>query len=230
MNHPEHFHQHGYAFVKDLIPQDICKIATKYALIQETVNFREEGEYAQVPESHAMYSDILMETLLFFMLGHMEKLTGLELFPTYSYYRVYRPGMELERHKDRPACEISTTACLGYQYNDVDESYSWGMFVDEKSRGIAKEDGIYFVSAGNPGIMLPQKPGDLIVYRGYDIEHWREPFAAGPGSYQVQAFFHYIDKNGPYYPEHCYDTRPGLGYSVDFKKENVRIQTNTQNG
>lgn len=230
MTYPEKFFNHGYVLVENLIPQDICKIATTYALMQERVSFREEGEDAQVPKSHAMYSDILMETLLYFLHGHMEKVTGLDLFPTYSYYRVYRPGMVLDRHKDRPACEISTTVCLGYQYNNVDNNYNWGMFVDEHSKNVPKDEGIYFVSAGNPGEMIKQKPGDLLVYRGYDVEHWREPFEAGAGSYQVQAFFHYIDKNGPYYPDHCYDTRPGLGYSVDFKQENSRTYTNKQNG
>lgn len=227
MNYPEEFKKHSYVLAKNLIPQDLCRIATKYALIQETVSFHEEGEYAQVPNSHAMYGDTLMETLLFFLHGHMEKLTGLELFPTYSYYRVYRPGMVLDRHKDRPACEISTTVCLGYQYNNVDDNYNWGMFIDEESKNTPKDEGIYFVSAGNPGVMVQQTPGDLLVYKGYDVEHWREPFSAGPGSYQVQAFFHYIDKNGPYYPEHCFDTRPGLGYSDDYKRDKIRIQTNT---
>ncbi len=219
MNYPDFFQKHSYAFVENAIPVDICNMATKYALIQEEVSYKKEGLGGQVPEAHSMYGDTLMETLLYFSHGHMENITGLSLFPTYSYYRIYRPGMLLERHKDRPACEISTTVCLGYQYNDVDEGYNWGMFVDEKSVNIPLEDGKYFVSAGNPGIMLPQKPGDLVVYKGCDIEHWREPFSAGPGSYQVQVFLHYIDRNGPYYPDYSYDTRPGLGYSDDFKAE-----------
>ena len=33
----------------------------------------------------------------------------------------------------------------------------------------------------------------------------------GEGSYQVQVFFHCIDKNGPFYPEHQYDGRIYLG-------------------
>jgi len=219
ITYSEDFKTNGYVFAEKIIPKEICNLVTKYALIQEEVNFQEEGKYAQVPNSHAMYGDILMETVLSFMLPHMERITGLELFPTYSYYRVYRPGMILERHKDRPACEISTTACFGLKYNNVDENFNWGMYVDKDSRNVPLVDNTYFVSAGNPGTMIPQNPGDILVYRGCDLEHWREAFDAGPGSYQVQAFFHYINKSGPYYPEWCFDTRPGVGYPEFSKRD-----------
>ena len=39
----------------------------------------------------------------------MQKETGLQLIPTYSYARIYKKGDILKRHKDRPSCEISTT-------------------------------------------------------------------------------------------------------------------------
>lgn len=139
-----------------------------------------------------------METMLHFLHPHMEKNTGLSLCPTYSYYRVYRPGMELKQHLDRESCEISTTVCFGFNYTEKDPEYRWGMYVE-------------------PNNLIPQNPGDLIVYKGCEVQHWRNPFDAGPKSYQVQAFFHYIDKNGQFYPEFAYDKRPGLGWKVDKK-------------
>jgi hypothetical protein len=69
-----------------------------------------------------------------------------------------------------------------------------------------------FVTSNNPGVEVNMVPGDVVIYRGCDVEHWREPFAANEGSYHVQAFFHYIDKNGPYYPQYAYDGRKGIGY------------------
>ena len=42
----------------------------------------------------------------------MEKETGLKVLPTYTYARIYKTGDILERHKDRPSCEISTTVNL----------------------------------------------------------------------------------------------------------------------
>lgn len=219
MNTIEEFKTNRYLDIKSLVPKDICKIATNYALLKEKVEFApEEGPDAQVIGAHSVYGDTLMETLMHFCRPHLEKLTGLELAPTYTYYRVYRPGAELFRHKDRPSCEISLTLCLGYKYKDVSEDYNWGMYVDRESYKIPLGKNGEFTSNNQPGYMVRQQPGDFIVYRGCEIEHWRDKFIAGDGSYQVQGFFHYIDKNGPYYPEYLYDQRPGIGYNEHHRK------------
>jgi hypothetical protein len=219
MNTIEEFKTNKYLDIKSLVPKDLCKIATNYALLKEKVEFApEEGPDAQVVGAHAVYGDTLMETLMHFCRPHLEKLTGLELAPTYTYYRVYRPGAELFRHKDRPSCEVSLTLCLGYKYINVSEDYHWGMYVDRDSYKIPLGKNGEFISNNQPGYMVKQQPGDLIVYRGCEIEHWRDKFIADSGSYQVQAFFHYINKNGPYYPEYLYDQRPGIGYNEHHRK------------
>lgn len=193
------FKENRYLDLKNIVPVDLCRIITKYALLKEETEFSPElGNTAQVENAHSVYSDTLMETMLHFLLPHMEKNTGLSLCPTYTYYRVYRPGMILDRHRDRPSCEISTTVCFGFNYANVNPDYKWGMYIE-------------------PGNLITQNPGDIIIYRGCELDHWRDSFSAGPGSYQVQAFFHYIDKNGPFYPEHAYDKRPGIGYRIDDK-------------
>lgn len=216
-NH-NNFKNNRYLLIKSMVPSDICKIATKYALLQEEVDFTpEDDEHAQVRGSHSRYSDLLMETLQFFLLPKMEKATGLSLFPTYTYYRIYRPGHELTRHKDRPSCEISTTILLGKLYNIKNLNYNWGMYVDKDSYNTPLEADGNFIVGNNPGTMLKQEIGDAIIYRGCDIEHWRDPMQGDHGTYQVQAFFHYIDKNGPFYPEYAYDKRKGLGYKSGCK-------------
>jgi hypothetical protein len=215
MTNSEYFKQHHYTVVKDLIPKEICNVATKYALLKMETEFNpEDTATGQIPGTHSIYGDTLMETLMFFMLPHMEKHTGLELCPTYTYYRVYKSGDELLRHKDRPSCEISTTICLGFKYDDP--AYRWPILVDEKSISVSAERG--FISAGNPGTPVAMEAGDVVIYRGCDIEHWREPFTAEEGSYHVQAFLHYIDKNGPYYPEYAFDRRKGIGHIKDTHK------------
>ncbi len=77
---------------------------------------------AQVPGSYAKYADRLMETLLIKTIPVMKAKTGLDLVPTYSYTRLYRTGNILNRHKDRPSCEISTTLNLGGD--------PWPIFID----------------------------------------------------------------------------------------------------
>jgi hypothetical protein len=48
--------------------------------------------------------------------------------------------------------------------------------------------------------------GDAVIYRGCDLDHWREPCRGYEGYLMGQVFMHYIDKNGPYV-EWKYDKR-----------------------
>lgn len=216
MNHAEYFLQNKYAFVEGMVPLEICNIASRYALIQKETSFTpEDDEEAQVYMAHSRYSDTLMETLLYFLHPQLEKTLNMELCPTYSYFRVYTPGDDLKRHKDRESCEISTSICLGHNYITDDPNYNWGMYVDPMSdtQINSYDNEGNFISSQNKGNLCKQNPGDVIAYRGCEIEHWRDPFECNEGSWQVQVFCHFIDKNGPYYPEWAYDKRPGLGYN-----------------
>ena len=40
--------------------------------------------------------------------------------------------------------------------------------------------------------------GDGVIYKGTDIEHWRETCAGPEGYYSGQVFLHYVRKNGKY--------------------------------
>jgi hypothetical protein len=222
MNNPELFEKQDYIFVEGGLEKDLCKIVSDYALLQEKTQFSNEGASgmgAQVPGSHSVYGDTLMDSLLGGVVHKLvEKNTGLELAPTYSYFRVYRRGMDLKRHMDRPSCEISTTVCFGFNYKNMPEDYRWGMYVDPETTKIPLEEreakemiDNHFPSPMNKGIHYGQDPGDMIIYRGQQVEHWREKFDVPAGSWQVQAFFHYIDKNGPNYPTWKWDQRKSLG-------------------
>jgi len=155
----------------------------------------------QVPGSYAKYADRLMETLLIKTIPVMKDKTGLNLIPTYSYTRLYRTGNILNRHKDRPSCEISTTLNLGGD--------SWPIFIDPTGAdNVIKEyEGI--IKPGAPkGIKVDLKPGDMLIYSGCELEHWREPFQ---GKLCGQVFLHYNHANGPFAKSNLYDKRPILG-------------------
>ena len=38
--------------------------------------------------------------------------------------------------------------------------------------------------------------GDAVLYKGCEVDHWREPYTEGTKLAQV--FLHYVDANGPY--------------------------------
>ena len=161
------------------------------------------GNFAdpQVPNSYAKYADRFMETLLVKTINVMQKKTGLKLVPTYSYTRLYRKGNILKRHKDRPSCEISTTLNLGGD--------NWDIFLDPTgSDNVIDEYKNLHKPNAPKGIKISLKPGDMLIYSGCELEHWREPFQ---GDLCGQVFLHYNHANGPYAKTNLYDKRPMLG-------------------
>ena len=57
--------------------------------------------------------------------------------------------------------------------------------------------------------------GDMLVYSGCELEHWREPFE---GNTCGQVFLHYNHVNGPFAEKNRFDKRPMLGLP-SFAKE-----------
>ena len=155
----------------------------------------------QVPGCYTKYADWVMETLLMYMIPIMKAKTGLELIPTYTYTRLYEKGNILKRHKDRPSCEVSTTLHLG-----GDE---WPIFLDPTGADNVIDERKNIHKPGAPkGVRVDLKIGDMLIYSGCDLEHWREPFQ---GKVCSQVFLHYNHANGPFAKTNILDGRPLLG-------------------
>ena len=153
----------------------------------------------QAPETYSHYGDLAMETLLLAVLPKMEKETGLSLYPTYAYARIYKNGDILHRHKDRFSCEISTTMNLGGD--------NWPIYIEPNPK-LGKQGKNGYVSEYTEGVKVELKPGDMLVYKGNICEHWRDRF---DGKDCAQVFLHYNNKNGPLGETNLYDRRPVLG-------------------
>ena len=209
------FKKNKYQVIKGAISKELADIGYTYLQISAEADYWMLENYVthsgnplvgnfhdkQVPGSYAKYADRLMETLLLKTIPVMKAKTGLDLIPTYSYTRLYRTGNILNRHKDRPSCEISTTLNLGGD--------SWPIFIDPTGAdNVIKEyEGI--IKPGAPkGIKVDLKPGDMLIYSGCELEHWREPFQ---GKLCGQVFLHYNHANGPFAKSNLYDKRPLLG-------------------
>ena len=157
----------------------------------------------QVPNTYSHYADQVMETLLMKVLPKMQQETGLNLTPTYSYARLYKKGDILYRHKDRPSCEISTTIHLG--------GYHWPIFIDSTgTNNILSGSNLTTIVKPNApeGTKVILDVGDMLVYSGCELEHWREPFE---GDVCGQVFLHYNHVNGPFAEKNRFDRRPMLG-------------------
>jgi hypothetical protein len=185
----KHFIENRYAYFSNVISKQEAK-----KLSDNLFKRKKEGLLVsddQCPLSHAIYGDPVYDELLERLSRPLSEQIGIELLPAYSYARLYDPGEKLERHRDRFACEISVTMTLGYHK----KSGIWPFYVQEDE---TKKEGIEIII----------EPGDMVLYTGPHICHWREEYK---GVWQTQVFLHYVDANGKY-KDRRYDTRQSLAH------------------
>jgi hypothetical protein len=169
----EAFARQGYVVLPALVEPPLTDffwsyVHTKFASYLLTTHDR------QVPNTPSGYGDIAFDGLLEYLRPRIEERSGYRLVPTYSYFRLYKRGDVLKRHRDRQACEISVSLNIGQT-----PPAPWPLYVEGPSV-------TYSASLS---------PGDALLYRGIDCFHWREPYL---GSRLVQVFLHYVDRDGPH--------------------------------
>jgi len=203
------FKRKKYLVIQKVITKDMTKFIYGYFMMKRRVakKFLDDryispfetgwGTWTdeQIPNTYSHYADIAMETLLTWVQPAMEKHTGYKLSPTYSYARIYKKGDVLKRHKDRFSCEISTTLNLGGD--------PWPIYLEPSGK------------EGLKGIKVDLNPGDMFIYSGCELEHWREAFQ---GEDCVQVFLHYNKADSKNAKENEFDRRPHLGLPSWFKK------------
>ena len=202
------FKKNKYKVLRGAISKDLASFVYSYFLKKRQVaRFLFDQKYLspfteywgiwndqQIPNTYSHYADTAMETLLEALRAKMEKETGYKLNETYSYARIYKTGDVLHRHKDRYSCEVSTTLHLGGD--------PWPIYLDPTGR------------KGQAGIKVDLAPGDMLLYSGCDLEHWREAF---PGKDCGQVFQHYNDAKKKTAKANKFDGRPFLGLPAWFK-------------
>ena len=184
----------NFIFNYFLLKRDATKFMYDNNIIADTGMFGTWTDQ-QIPNTYSHYADPVMETLLMKVLPRMQEETGLQLIPTYSYARAYKKGDELKRHKDRFSCEISTTMNLGGD--------DWDIYLEPTGKTNQK------------GIKVLLKPGDMLVYRGCELEHWRKKFK---GKVCGQVFLHYNNQSTPGSKDNMFDKRMHLGLPSWFKR------------
>ena len=208
------FKEAKYSIIKRAVSEELARFCYDYFLKKRQVarilyDTRYISQYnqdwgvwndEQVPNTYSHYGDVVMETLLEKLQPRIEAESELKLYPTYSYARIYKKGDVLHRHTDRYSCEVSSTMNLGGD--------PWELFIDPTG------------GTGKSGKAILMEPGDLVMYRGCDLEHWRKKFE---GENCGQVFFHYNDTSAKEANENKYDTRPFLGLPSEFK--GIKVET-----
>ena len=146
---------------------------------------------------YSIYGDIAIDTAMLKVKPQVDKLIGEQTWPTYSYARIYPYESIVAPHKDREECEISCSMYLG--------GTKWDMFVEGKD--------------GPERIDL--NAGDMVVYAGTELTHWRETFLGvdsdgNPGEC-TQVSFHYQRANNQNF--NAFDGRNQIGLPISYSKE-----------
>ena len=165
----------GFVIIRNFISKNKAKKLSKEFRDFCDKNPNETQPDNQVKRAPAYYNHSAFVELLSSKTAKVSKLIGERVLPSYCYARVYTEKCVLEKHTDRPAWEISVTACVK-KYDD------WPIVVE--------------------GTSFELEEGDAILYAGCDQEHWRPGVYKGEGMAQV--FLHYVNKNG-INKNHAYD-------------------------
>lgn len=205
MSIKQFFEENKYAYFSDVITKEEAKKLSDHLFKRKDEGLLISDD--QCPMSHAIYGDPLFDELLERLTTPLSNQIGIDLLPAYTYARLYEPGQILDRHRDRPSCQISATMTLGYDEN----SDIWPIYLQEDPNEEEGEEAII-------------EPGDMVLYRGNELCHWRDEFK---GIWQTQVFLHYVDANGPF--KHLkYDERAALSHQSDSvwqqNKEHIKKQ------
>lgn len=190
---PEEFERFGCVLIENFL--DLVTVQTISIYLENKIRSGVWQSNDKDPTTKfACYGDPLIETVLQVSLPLVSEVCGKELYPTYSYARIYQSGDELEPHVDRPSCEISVT-------------------VNVASKG--KPSPIWMRYKNNEPCSYTLNPGDAVVYKGCEARHWRDTFK--PDQLNVQFMLHYVNKNGPH-ADRVFDTRPNLGFPSNTRR------------
>jgi len=179
------FQDQGFQKIEKFIPSFFSKYLRNYFTLRvQNDNLRGDE---QAPNSHCVYGDPAFDMVMAMSTEDIGRIVGKNLIPQYTYARIYKNGSDLKIHSDRPECQYSVTLSLGGEYEKP-----WPIWIKDYA-GKSHE--------------VPLDAGDMVVYHGTELEHWRDKFE---GNTQYQLFMHYVDSEGEF-KDRLFDGRPNLG-------------------
>lgn len=184
-----------YTVLRNVIEPQCLKLLETALRLQADLRYVRNGKDLNDPNAFAdghpvtanacaLASPIVTESLFSILTPIVQAEVGFDITPTFSYCRVYFNGAEMVRHVDRPSCEVSASVCIS-----VDPE-PWSIYFD--------------------GEELVLNPGDMVVYQGCEVPHWRLPYQ---GREQIQVFIHWVRTGGDL-DMWAFDGRPMLGWGT----------------
>ena len=146
---------------------DTCR-AQRYISPFENIIGHYEGQDEQIPHTYSQYSNIAMETLMLKCQPEMEKVTGLKLYPAYTYARIYKKGGGHHSAHVHWNQHVS-----GFYFLKCSDKTSMPVFHEPRTGARATklkmkdQKGVW---GGSELIHFKPTPGTLIIFPGF-LEH-----------------------------------------------------------
>jgi len=201
------FMKNRYVVLKDFLPKDMITFSMDIWKSHEFLGTDTEIEDRDITyknpkdsigKSAGKYCSPWGIALSHYIHNKLEDYMDMNLVETYSYTRKYHRGAYLGSHTDRPSCEVSATLCLDYK---TDDQTPWTIWLrnDKNYGGVDAEivknesqDLNHRERLKNGCIPVNLEPGDILLYQGPNIPHWRDRFL---GDYSYHLFTHFVNRD-----------------------------------
>ena len=167
----------GYRKVDALLTPEQCAFLRKAMDRSRAAGGMRVADHRAYRGPNNQYAPIPAQMFLGSLTSKMSALVGRELLPSFSFWRIYRKGDVLNRHKDRNACEVSVTISL---MPAAEDGGVWPINVTD-------------FHGTSHSIKLPLGSG--LLYQGTEVDHWRDSLTI---SEHYQMFLHYVVADGPF--------------------------------
>jgi hypothetical protein len=195
---PAGYHRHGYLLLEKLVPG---AVATGM-LARLRADFSRQGVDLATQEKQGPllagpaieiygYHYPMFAAFHWGLTATVSALVGVEVLPSYCYFRVYRQGDICRVHGDRPACEHSISLTLGYG-----DDKPWPLEVARRRIERPYERADEAFAAEEDASAVAMMPGDGVLYQGVHHHHGRT--MPNPNRWSAHLFLHWVAKDGPF--------------------------------
>ena len=170
------FKRQAYAKIEDIISSK--QQLTLQRHMRELVSHHYFGPLndGQVERRMGIHNESVTAALHLRLTKLVGLITGEDLKPSYAYLGCYLDGAELKPHIDRPQCQFNLSIVFDMSDEQGQTPEPWPIFLKKNNK----------TTAVNLAI------GSGLLYRGTELEHWREPLPKGQRA--IVCFYHFVQK------------------------------------
>jgi len=168
------FKRQAYAQLIDIItPTHQRALKEHVRLLVKNNYFGPIGD-GQVDRRMAIHNETVTASIHHRLTKLVSLITGEVLQASYAYLGCYLGGAVLERHVDRAQCQYNLSIVFDMSDEEGNAVEPWPIYLQVRNKPVA----------------VNLEVGSGLLYRGTDIEHWREKLPEGHRA--IVCFYHFV--------------------------------------